>query len=130
MRELKFRWWDSSREKMCFPEKIPNGCDTQRERLMQFTGLKDKNGKDIYEGDILGGIFGDGFIGYCDICKCLQYTCKDFGCLSCSGDLHWSEVVEEDGRLEVVGNIYENPELLSGERTGNESPPPAVNNIK
>lgn len=81
--------------------------------LMQSTGLKDKNGKLIYEGDILGGIY-HGYIGYCDECKCFQLKVKDYGCLACEGDLHWFELVEaeEQNELEVIGNIYENKDLL------------------
>lgn len=84
--------------------------------LMQCTGLKDKNGKLIYEGDILGGIY-HGYIEYCDECKCFQLKVKDYGCLACEGDLHWYELVEaeEQNELEVIGNIYENKELLESE---------------
>lgn len=87
-----------------FPEEV---------EVMQSTGLKDKNGKLIYEGDILGGIY-HGYIEYCDECKCFQLKVKDYGCLACEGDLHWYELVEaeEQNELEVIGNIYENKELL------------------
>ena len=83
------------------------------DRVLQCTGLKDKNGKLIYEGDILGGIY-HGYIEYCNECKCLQLKVKDYGCLACEGDLHWYELVEaeEQNELEVIGNIYENKELL------------------
>ena len=86
---------------------------TDGETFYQCTGLKDKNGKLIYEGDILGGIY-HGYIEYCDECKCFQLKVKDYGCLACEGDLHWYELVEaeEQNELEVIGNIYENPELL------------------
>ena len=82
--------------------------------VMQCTGLKDKNGKLIYEGDILGGIY-HGYIAYCPECKCFQLFVKDYGCLACEGDLHWYELVEaeEQNELEVIGNIYENKELLN-----------------
>lgn len=84
--------------------------------INQCTGLKDKNGKLIYEGDILGGIY-HGYIEYCNECKCFQLKVKDYGCLACEGDLHWYELVEaeEEIELEVIGNIYENPELLESE---------------
>lgn len=70
MREIKFRAWDMDENKMVYPtiehnEKYVmqlncgymgefNGStyDTVKMPLMQFTGLKDKNGKEIYEGDI------------------------------------------------------------------------------
>ena len=84
--------------------------------LMQSTGLRDKNGKEIFEGDIVKykskkGTFTDiatyskfyAFFGLKD----------DTGDLICSFD--WLlENVGKDG-FEVIGNIYENPELLEGE---------------
>lgn len=80
--------------------------------LMQCTGLKDKNGKLIYEGDILGGTYGNLYIHYCDNCKQFQLKANDYGCMACEGDIHWFELVEDENKLEVIGNIYENPELL------------------
>ena len=82
--------------------------------LMQCTGLKDKNGKLIYEGDILGGSYGNLYIHYCDECMQFQLKAKDYGCMACEGDVHWCEVVEseDENELEVIGNIYENPERL------------------
>lgn len=82
--------------------------------LMQCTGLKDKNGKLIYEGDILGGTYGNLYVHYCDSCKQFQLKANDYGCIACEGDVHWYELVEseDENELEVIGNIYENPELL------------------
>ena len=76
----------------------------------QCTGLKDKNGKLIYEGDILGGIYG-GFIKWCDNCKSFAMFFEEH-CFSCNGDILWFEIVEKDGEIEVIGNIHENPDLL------------------
>ena len=86
-------------------------------KLMQSTGLKDKNGKLIYEGDILGGTFENLYVHYCDDCKQFQLKANDYGCLACEGDIHWYEIVEaeEQNELEVIGNIYENPKLLEVE---------------
>ena len=79
--------------------------------IEQFTGLHDKNDKEIYEGDILGGIYDGGYISWCEKCKQFQYfRCKD-ECFACGGDVHWSELLVEE-ELEVIGNIHENPELL------------------
>lgn len=79
--------------------------------LEQCTGLKDKNGKLIYEGDILGGIYG-GYISWCDECKSFELFVPEFRCASCNGDVLWQEIVQDDGILEILGNIHENADLL------------------
>lgn len=83
--------------------------------VMQCTGLKTKYGELIYESDILGGTLEGCFVHWCDKCKQFELAIKYKGqteCMACNGDVHWYEVVEEDGNLEVLGNFYENPELL------------------
>lgn len=84
------------------------------ESVGQHIGLPDKNGKKIYEGDCLGDIWKFGFIKYCEKCKQFQLHWMDENktCTACDGDVHWFELVEDDGKLEVIGNIYENSELL------------------
>ena len=85
--------------------------------LNQCTGLKDKNGKLIYEGDILGGTFENLYVHYCDSCKQFQLKNNNYGCMACEDDIHWDEVVEaeEQNELEVIGNIYQDKELLKEE---------------
>ena len=109
MRDIKFRYWREEDKKMIYPHhtELPNNQNV----LMQYTGLKDKNGKEIYEGDILGGVY-ESPIFYCLKCKCFQLEFTDFGCAACTGDVHWAEIAEDDGKLEVIGNIHENPELI------------------
>lgn len=121
MREIKFRTWDKKTKRMFLPEpyrhaislnfetgmvEIGNGGDVI---FLQYTGLKDKNGKEIYEGDILEH--------YCDwndkkeCCHSIYptiwedggYTFPHCGFLL---DKKWTE------KLEVIGNICENLELL------------------
>lgn len=134
MRELKFRAWDKKRK--CYAKHIMTtntscpyhdrmnmfrGVMTfakwvlHRYAIEQYTGLKDKNGKEIYEGDILGGIWESGFIAWCEKCKQFQYHGAGIGCMACSGDVHWNEMAEDDGKLEVIGNIHENADLLEAE---------------
>lgn len=67
--------------------------------LMQFTGLKDKNGKEIYEGDIIND---NGLI--CEIKFVEGCFVKNFE----TGN--W--IILNYNKIEIIGNIYENPELL------------------
>ena len=83
--------------------------------LMQSTGTKDKNGVEIYEGDILKlhAIFlaPDDKIGY------LEYSPKYGYSIILEGNrLYRQEYWASTNKLnyEVIGNIYENPELLEG----------------
>ena len=129
MREIKFRAWDG--EEMFVPSMItahgdinkPNGIGVDnwvKAELMQFTGLKDKNGKEIYEGDILRYSFGDGE-GYTQHVGEVVWD----GCFYMVGGLagwwtktfksHMQETLRASTKkvvCEVIGNIYENPELI------------------
>jgi uncharacterized phage protein (TIGR01671 family) len=71
--------------------------------LMQFTGLLDKNGKKIFEGDIVHFIDGNYQVSWCEI----RYG---GGYCAISENNHRQLTAE----IEVIGNIYENPELLEG----------------
>lgn len=83
------------------------------DKIIQSTSLKDKNGKLIYEGDILGDIYGSLYVHYCNHCHQFQLYSQGYGCMACNGDIHWIEVVEDNKKLKVIGNIYENKDLLN-----------------
>lgn len=86
---------------------------TKQGTIGQYTGLQDKNGKDIYEGDILGtdkriiGWVKGGVRGYCYDVVYINHP---------AGEKRWSlyGTIHHDfnGKIKVIGNIYDNKELL------------------
>lgn len=131
---LKFRVWDTVSKKYLWP--WPDGfslfgevtcfdCVGQQMAEMgrggllwlddivteQFTGLKDKNGKDIYENDLV--IAND--IWAWRASKVITFQCGCFGVKNGDGDfLDMHYFYDSTGcELEVVGNVHENLELLS-----------------
>lgn len=76
--------------------------------LMQFTGLADKNGKEIWEGDIVNFDFRKGIVIY-------SKTQADFTIEDATDNMvnfHLADYTDYDN-IEVIGNIYTNPELLT-----------------
>lgn len=134
MREIKFRVWNGSemvydimvgKFGVFYVNPSNNGLDEKDSAsitpfntkypddspVMQFTGLKDKNGKDIYEGDILGcetlkGIIPGWVIVYSNEYSGFRMRQVD--------RIKPTNVQNKNAfcRYPVIGNIYENPELL------------------
>lgn len=143
MREIKFRGWHAGQNKMYYPEQMAydqltllptgefinvHGKDTSLSTIyptdkfipLQYTGLKDKNDKEIYEGDILSP--SKRVVEYCTDVR-LKSVYETYG-----GAGFYTRAYKTTGRpeelgvfsfgitqaevSEIIGNIYSNPELL------------------
>ncbi|MFA5500836.1 MAG: YopX family protein [Candidatus Omnitrophota bacterium] len=137
MREIKFRAWDDVLG-MCEVIEIDFMSDTvevggkktthhyvpeekresytlniENANLMQYTGLKDKNGIEIYEGDVVS--FEPNSIEYPEDIFIYEVVWFKQNCsflFKINNDRYDALDVSYQDRLEVIGNIYENPELL------------------
>jgi uncharacterized phage protein (TIGR01671 family) len=128
MREIKFRAWDEEKKRMLYSNEsydygnvefgfidgelcviryrcgwnnhaIPNKLESVK-NIMQYTGLKDRNGREIYEGDIVE-------CGIANIRSIVTFEKGAFRPVNMFDDTQTS--------VKVIGNIYKNPELLEVE---------------
>lgn len=133
MRKIKFRAWDKQKNEFYKPTHEAykgnlfelliafsgslnahtmqglvheSGSFPERFILMQYTGLKDKNGKEIYEGDILKTDSGNKQVIY----NAPSFDLEDYD----NGDYYEGQnpYCHSWNEFEIIGNIYENPELL------------------
>ena len=131
MREIKFRGIPTYGKDFVYGSLIININEAGRKEYLikkhigiievipetvgQYTGLKDKNGVEIYEGDIIKAIWSK---------DCEEYIANEiwigdifFNCGSFDINSEWCVALNcFNGALEVIGNIYENKELLNENR--------------
>jgi uncharacterized phage protein (TIGR01671 family) len=127
MREIKFRYYDSTIKQFIYSDEFsyPGICERlemffgkarnySEDVIQQYTGLKDKSGKEIYEGDIVQYNRRSSYDG---INFEVKWSEDNWGwvLVSKNKDYLINEQTPEGYRyefIEIVGNIFENPDLL------------------
>jgi len=159
MKKIKFRAWDKINKRMVEADELVfwNGCcylnpdkslhrkdkpysqarlrgySILEEFVMQYIGLDDKNGKEVYQGDVLKvdadkeGYGSTSYGGYVEVVsEAYGYSLRPFKPTVEELDEQWKRggdgfdscslwhISDDDGKnIEVIGNVYENPELLN-----------------
>ena len=118
MREYKFRVWDGKTMvgvgsiEFFTDDSIHVNEELLNPDLMQYTGLKDKNGVEIYEYDLVKFVSGGKehikIVVWCKV-RCCFVTSNSKNNVSACTSLYASRIYKHN--LEVIGNIYQNPEL-------------------
>lgn len=134
-KEIKFRAWDKETGKMHYQINKPRTDENINDELiiqfdctgysartknkyigsdclMQYTGLKDKNGKEIFEGDV---VFSESNQYYKQ--DEIVWDCYDMGWDIGKKD-SWKLRSPMSSKTEIIGSIYENPELITGVKNG------------
>jgi uncharacterized phage protein (TIGR01671 family) len=116
MRQIKFRVWDESQNNMWyindlywFEENFVHSFDENPDlTFQQFTGLKDKDGREIYEGDIV-----DTYVSRLGEYRLVvEYHAPAFDFFTLPKPMEFQMCFSEINDPKIIGNIFENPELL------------------
>lgn len=126
MREIKFKAWDKKNKQIAEVVAIDYLANEvmldyfgkmyflnfEYAELLQFTGLKDKNGTEIYEGDILQGTYYFRGVGWYDTgegdVEIKGKVVYEQGGYECQG-YNLGDLTND---VEIIGNIYESPEIM------------------